>query len=153
MQRRRAAFVGLLAGSLFSNSLSYVAARSDPSGSGPAEQKPTAGPSGVTRAAEPDAGATPVVEQLLGHAAALELSDGQVAALQIIRDRRTRTLQALTERLRAVEGQSTAAAAHDATTLMQDIGRLQVLSGREALLQLTPTQRRRWVELQAQRRR
>ena len=107
--------------------------------------------SGATRAAEGDDAAAPIVEQVLGHAAALELSDTQVEALQIVRDRRARTLQALTERLRAAEGQSTAAAAHDTTTLMQDIGRLQVMSGREALLQLTPNQRRRWVELQARR--
>ena len=77
--------------------------------------------------------------------------DAQVQALEVIRDRRLQTLATLQERLRRSEAQSTAAAAHDTLTLMQDAGRLQVLSAREALQQLSPAQRRRWVELQAQR--
>jgi hypothetical protein len=104
---------------------------------------------GAASASEVDDSASPIVEQLLTRAAALELSAAQVQALQLIRDRRTQTLQVLRARLRATEAQVTAAATHDTVTLMQEIGRLQVLSGREALEQLTPAQRRRWVTLQA----
>ena len=104
---------------------------------------------GAASASEVDDSAPPIVEQLLARAAALELSDAQVQALQLIRDRRTQTLQVLRARLRAAEAQVTAAATHDTVTLMQEIGRLQVLSGRDALEQLTPAQRRRWVTLQA----
>jgi hypothetical protein len=91
----------------------------------------------------------PIVDQLIAHATALELNDGQIQALEAIRERRVHTLATLQERLRGSEAQATAAAAQDTLTLMQDIGRLQVLSGSEALQQLTPGQRRRWVELQA----
>jgi len=104
---------------------------------------------GAASASEVDDSASPIVEQLLTRAAVLELSAAQVQALQLIRDRRTQTLQVLRARLRAAEAQATAAAAHDTVTLMQEIGRLQVLSGRDALEQLTPAQRRRWVTLQA----
>jgi hypothetical protein len=93
----------------------------------------------------------PIVDQLLAHATALELNDGQIQALEAIRERRIHTLATLQERLRGSEAQATAAAAQDTLTLMQAIGRLQVLSGREALQQLTPGQRRRWVALQAHR--
>jgi hypothetical protein len=101
--------------------------------------------------AESDA-APPIVDQLLEHARALDLSDSQVQALQLIRDRRVHTLATLQQRLHAAEAQSSDAAQQDAVTLMQEIGRLQVLSGREALQQLTPAQRRRWVDIQAARR-
>lgn len=101
-------------------------------------------------AASNDSG-PPVVERILGRAAELELTDAQVQALRAIRDRRTHSLQALADRLRAAEGELTAAGTSDTLTLMQEIGRLQVLSGRDALQQLTPAQRRRWVEVQAQR--
>jgi len=104
---------------------------------------------GAASASEVDDSASPIVEQLLTRAAVLELSAAQVQALQLIRDRRTQTLQVLRARLRAAEAQVTAAATHDTVTLMQEIGRLQVLSGRDALEQLTPAQRRRWVTLQA----
>ena len=104
---------------------------------------------GAASASKVDDSAPPIVEQLLARAAALELSDAQVQALQLIRERRTQTLQVLRARLRAAEAQVTAAATHDTVTLMQEIGRLQVLSGRDALQQLTPAQRRRWVTLQA----
>ena len=92
--------------------------------------------------------AAPIVEQLLAQAPALELSAEQIGALELIRDRRAQTLATLTERLRAAEAESTAAAAGDAETLMQEIGRLQVLSGRDALQRLTPAQRQRWSALQ-----
>ena len=92
--------------------------------------------------------AAPIVEQLLAQAPALELSAEQIAALERIRDRRAQTLAALTARLRSAESQSTAAAEGDAVTLMQEIGRLQVLSGRDALQRLTPGQRLRWSALQ-----
>jgi hypothetical protein len=103
----------------------------------------------ATCGADVDDSAPPIVDQILTRAAALELSDAQVQALQVIRDRRTHTLQALAERLRAADAQSTAAAEDDTLTLMREMGRLQVMSGREALEQLSPAQRRRWVELQA----
>ncbi len=99
--------------------------------------------------AESGDSAPPIVEQLLARATALELSDAQVQALEAIRERRLHTLAVLQDRLRSSEAQSTAAAAQDTLILMQDMGRLQVLSGREALQQLTPAQRRRWVALQA----
>ena len=105
--------------------------------------------SSVPARAESDDSARPVVDQLLAHATALELSNAQVQALEAVSDRRVHTLATLQDRLRGSETQPTAAATQDTLTLMQDIGRLQVLSGREALQQLTPTQRRRWVELQA----
>ena len=106
----------------------------------------------VTRGADVDDSAPPIVEQILARAAALALSDTQVQALQVIRERRTHTLQALAQRLHTTETQSTAAAEHDTLTLLQEVGRLRVLSGREALQALTPAQRRRWVQLQAQTR-
>ncbi|MBP1688452.1 MAG: hypothetical protein H6Q33_4595 [Deltaproteobacteria bacterium] len=93
----------------------------------------------------------PVVIQLLAQAGTLELTDAQVQALQLIRDRRDRTLAALDRRLRAAETDTTVGATNDILTLMQEIGRVRVLSGREALEQLTPDQRRRWVALQAGR--
>ena len=96
--------------------------------------------------------APPIVDQLLAQATALELSAAQVDALEAIRDRRAHTLAALRERLRGTEPAAEAAVAQDALTLMQEMGRLQVLSGREALQQLSPAQRRRWVELQAAQR-
>jgi hypothetical protein len=99
--------------------------------------------------AESDDSAPPIVEQLIAHATALALSQTQLQALEAIRDRRVHTLATLQDRLRGSEAQPTAAAAQDTLTLMQDIGRLQVLSGREALQQLTPDQRRHWVALQA----
>jgi hypothetical protein len=105
----------------------------------------------TTGGAEAEDSAPPIVDQLLARAAALELSAAQVRALETIRDRRVHTLAALQDRLHGSEVQSTAAAAQDTLTLMQDIGRLQVLSGREALQQLTPAQRDRWVALQARR--
>jgi hypothetical protein len=95
--------------------------------------------------------AVPIVDQLLAQATALDLSAGQVKALERIRDRRVHTLATLQERLRGAEAQQTAAAAEDTVTLMREIGRVQVLSGREALQQLSPAQRRRWVELHAAR--
>ena len=103
----------------------------------------------ATRGADVDDPAPPIVDQILARAAALELSDTRVQALQVIGERRTHTLQALRQRLHATETQSTAAADHDTLTLLQEIGHLQVLNGREALQTLTPVQRRRWVELQA----
>jgi hypothetical protein len=105
----------------------------------------------TTGGAEADDSAPPIVDQLLAHATALELSTAQVQALEVIRDRRVHALATLQDRLRGSETQPTAAAAQDTLTLMQDIGRLQVLSGREALQQLTPAQRDRWVALQARR--
>jgi len=101
-----------------------------------------------TGGAESSDSAPPIVDQLLAHATALELSAAQVQALEVIRERRVHTLATLQDRLRGSEAQATAAASQDALTLMQDAGRLQVLSGRDALQQLTPAQRRRWVELQ-----
>ena len=101
--------------------------------------------------AESDDSAPPIVDQLLAHKTALDLSADQIQALETIRDRRVRTIATLQDRLRGSETEPTAAAAQDTLTLMQDMGRLQVLSGREALQQLTPTQRRRWVELRAQK--
>lgn len=100
---------------------------------------------------EQTASAPPVVVQILAQAAALDLTDAQIEALQRVRDHRDHTLAALDERLRAAEAQTTVGATNDALTLMQEIGRLRVLSGREALQQLTPAQRQRWVELQAHR--
>ena len=99
--------------------------------------------------AESDDSAPPIVEQLLAHATALDLSAAQIQALEAIRDRRAHTLATLQDRLHGSAAQATAAAAQDTLTLMQDMGRLQVLSGREALQQLTPAQRDRWVALQA----
>jgi len=99
--------------------------------------------------AESSDSAPPIVDQLLAHAAALALSATQIQALEAIRERRVHTLATLQNRLRNSEAQTTAAAAHDTLTLMQDVGRLQVLSGREALQQLTPTQRRRWAAMAA----
>ena len=104
------------------------------------------------RGAEVDGSASPIVEQLLAQAPALELDAEQVGALQVIRERRARTLITLTERLRNAEAQSTIAAEGDVLTLMQEIGRLQVLSGREALQHLTAAQRQRWAALQHQAR-
>ena len=101
----------------------------------------------VPAGAESGVSAAPIVDQLLAHATALDLGNAQVQALEAIRDRRVHTLATLQDRLRGSEAQATAAAAQDTLTLMQDMGRLQVLSGREALQQLTPAQRRRWVEL------
>jgi hypothetical protein len=98
--------------------------------------------------AEVDDSAAPIVEQLLARASALELGAEQIGALELIRDRRAQTLITLTERLRTAEAQSTIAAEGDVLTLMQAIGRLQVLSGREALQHLTPAQRQRWAVLQ-----
>ena len=99
--------------------------------------------------AESGDSASPIADQLLAQATSLELSAAQVEALEIIRNRRVHTLATLQERLRGTRAQSTAAAAQDTLTLMQDIGQLQVLSGREALRQLTPAQRQRWVDLHA----
>ena len=97
--------------------------------------------------------APPIVDQLLAHATALELSATQVDAIEAIRDRRAHTLATLRARLRATETQSTAAAQQDTLALMQEIGRVQVLSGREALEQLSPAQRSHWVALQAAQKR
>ena len=91
--------------------------------------------------------ASPIVEQLLAQAPALELGAGQIEALKLIRDRREQTLITLRERLRTAEAQSTVGAESDVVTLMQEMGRLQVLSGREALQHLTPAQRQRWAAL------
>jgi len=102
--------------------------------------------------AEVDASASPIVEQLLAQAPALGLGAEQIGALELIRDRRAQTLITLTERLRTAGAQSTVAAEGDVLTLMQEIGRLQVLSGREALQHLTPAQRQRWAALQSQSR-
>jgi len=99
--------------------------------------------------AEVDASASPIVEQLLAQAPALGLGAEQIGALELIRDRRAQTLITLTERLRTAGAQSTVAAEGDVLTLMQEIGRLQVLSGREALQHLTPAQRQRWAALQS----
>lgn len=104
----------------------------------------------ATRGADVDGSAPPIVDQLLARAAKLELSDVQIEALQLIRQRRTHALQALGQRLQATETQSSAAADHDTLALLQEMGRLRVLSGREALQELTPAQRRRWVGLQAE---
>jgi len=98
--------------------------------------------------AEVDDSAPPIVEQLLDQAASLGLTPEQIQAIEVIRDRRAHALAALAERLRATEVQTTAAAEHDTVALMQEMGRLQVLSGRDALQQLTPAQRQRWVTLQ-----
>jgi parvulin-like peptidyl-prolyl isomerase len=103
------------------------------------------------RGVEQSGSTPPVVVQLLAQAAALDLTDAQVQALQLIRDRRNQTLATLDERLQAAETQATVSAANDTLTLMQEIGRVRVISGREALEQLTPDQRRRWVALQAGR--
>ena len=98
--------------------------------------------------ADIDRSAPPVVEQILSHAAALGLSPEQIQALEVIRDRRARTLDALAERLRVADSQTTVAAEQDAVAVMQEIGRLRVMSGQAALQQLTPAQRQRWVALQ-----
>jgi hypothetical protein len=57
-------------------------------------------------------------------------------------------METLQQRLHATEAQPSAAAQQDAVALMQEIGTLQVLSERAALQQLTPAQRRRWVDIQ-----
>jgi hypothetical protein len=105
----------------------------------------------VARGAEQTDSTPPVVVQILAQAAALDLTAAQVQALQLIRDRREQTLAALDKRLRAAETQATVGAGNDALMLMQEIGRMRVLTGRDALEQLTPDQRRRWVTLQAAR--
>lgn len=102
----------------------------------------------VARAVGQTDAAPPVVVQLLAQAQALDLTSEQIQALQLIRDRREQTLKALGKRLRASKAQTTLGANNDTLTLMQEIGRLRVLSGREALEQLTPEQRQRWVALQ-----
>jgi hypothetical protein len=105
----------------------------------------------IAGGAEASDAAPPIVQQLLAHAQALDLSDSQVQTLELIRDRRLHTLETLQRRLDATKAQSSAAAQQDAVSLMQEIGRLQVLSGRDALRQLSTAQRRRWVDLQAAR--
>ncbi|HVN86216.1 MAG TPA: hypothetical protein VMW17_15375 [Candidatus Binatia bacterium] len=102
--------------------------------------------SGVAGGAEVDS-APPIVEQLLSRSAALELSSEQIQALEQIRERRAHSLAVLTTRLRSAEPPASAAAQRDEVALMQEIGRVQVLSGRDALQQLTPAQRQRWVIL------
>jgi hypothetical protein len=99
--------------------------------------------------AESGDSAPPIVDQLLAQATVLKLSAAQIDALDAIRDRRVHTLATLRERLRGAEAQTTEAAAQDSVTLMQEIGRLQVLSGREALQQLSAEQRLHWVQLHA----
>jgi len=91
--------------------------------------------------------AAPIVEQLLGHAGELRLSAGQVDALRALRTRRQEALRVLSDRFEKADDESSAAAQQDAVTLLHDAGRLRVLSGRDALLLLTPEQRRRWVAL------
>lgn len=103
----------------------------------------------VASASDPDGATPPIVDQLLAHAVGLDLSAEQVSTLRAISARRARTLTVLAERLRASEAQSSAAAEQDSVTLMQEIGRLRVLSGAEALRQLSAAQRQRWVELQS----
>ena len=101
----------------------------------------------VARATDPPAAAAPIVEQLLAHAADLQLGAEQIGALRTISERRTQTLKVLQQRLDASDAQASAAAAQDSMTLMQEIGRLRVLSDAEALRQLTTMQRQRWVQV------
>jgi hypothetical protein len=91
--------------------------------------------------------AVPIVEQLLGHAGELGLSVEQVGTLRALRTRRQEALRVLSDRFEKADGESSAAAQQDAVTLLHDAGRLRVLSGRDALLLLTPEQRRRWATL------
>jgi len=92
----------------------------------------------------------PIVDQLLAHRTQLDLSDQQIASLRAMSDRSRQTLQVLTERLRASETATTEAGAQNTKALMQEIGRLRVMSGRDALQVLTADQRRRWVELRTE---
>ncbi len=95
--------------------------------------------------------APPIVDQLLDLRAQLDLSEQQVASLQAMSDRSRQTLQALTQRLRTSESTATAAGAENTKILLQEIGRLRVMTGRDALQVLTAEQRQRWVQLQAGR--
>ena len=93
--------------------------------------------------------APPIVDQLLAHRAQLALSEQQVASLRAVSDRSSHTLQVLTERLRASETTATEAGTQNTKALLQEIGRLRVMTGRDALQVLTADQRHRWVQLQA----
>ena len=104
---------------------------------------------GMLHAAEPDTLAPAVVDQLLARAADLQLSAEQVGALRAISQRRVHTLEILEQRLRASEADSSATATQDSMTLMQEMGRLRVLSGAQALQQLSAAQRQQWIELRA----
>jgi hypothetical protein len=101
----------------------------------------------AVEAGEPDVPRPPIVDQLLVHATDLELTPEQIDTLRSMGVHRARALAALEARLRAVAEEDSAAAARDALTLMQEIGRLRVLSEAEALRLLSPDQRRRWVEV------
>jgi hypothetical protein len=101
--------------------------------------------------AAPTDPAPSIADQLLARRAQLDLSEQQVASLRAMSNRSSHTLQVLTERLRASEATTTEAATHDTKVLLQQIGRLRVMSGRDALLVLTTTQRRHWVQLRAER--